>query len=268
MNNIVNSIMKFLKNKNTVTIIGVIIVLGLLYWGYSSQVKAAVNPVTIPVARTTIQPRKQITQDMITTIEIASIAVVENVYTNTNQIVGKYSNVNTIIPKGSMFYREALIEKDQLPDSAFFNIPEGTIPYLFPVNMETTFGNSIFPGSKIDIYMKAVNDDRKVMVGKFIEDVEVIAVRDGAGRDVFENTDENRTPAYLLFALPDELHILMRKAVYISSNAIVLIPIPHGGTITSEGEIRVSIEYLREFINANSVILEGQEGYDPTEFED
>lgn len=260
MNGLMNSLKRFVSNKNTVTILGVILVLVLLYWGYSSQVSSSVQPVQVPVAARTIQPRTQITADMISVIEISQIAVVENVYTDSNSVVGLYSNVNTLIPIGSMFYHEALIEKDQLPDSAFFEIGEDEIPYLFSVTLESTFGNSIFPNSKIDIYMKAVDEDNKVMVGRLLEDVKVIAVKDNAGNDVFESTEEERQPSYLVFGLPDDIHILLRKAQYITTNDVLLFPVPHGGTVASEGDIRVSTEYLKDFINSKTIILEGQEG--------
>ena len=38
MNSVLNPLKRFVSNKNTVTIIGVILVLVLLYWGYSTQV--------------------------------------------------------------------------------------------------------------------------------------------------------------------------------------------------------------------------------------
>ena len=126
--------------------------------------------------------------------------------------------------------------------------------------METTYGNSIYPNKKIDIYMKAVDETGKIIVGKLIEDVNVLAVRDSSGKDVFEDTSDTRTPAYLVFALSDEIHILVRKAKYITTNSIELFPVPHGGNYNSEGETKVSTEYLKEFINAKSVLLEGQEG--------
>ena len=37
MNNLLIGLKRFISNKNTVTVIAVIIILGLLYWGYSSQ---------------------------------------------------------------------------------------------------------------------------------------------------------------------------------------------------------------------------------------
>lgn len=258
MNDFVNKLKRFFKNKNTVTIIGVIAVLALLYWGYSSQVTSAVTPTEVPVASETIQPRTQITASMITTIEVPNIAVVENVYTNSNTIIGMYSNVNTVIPKGSMFYIEALITKSELPDSAFFDIDDDQIPYMFPVTLETTYGNSIYPGSKIDIYMKAEDTDNKVMFGKLLADVIVVAVKDTQGSDVFEDSSEDRTPAYLIFGLSDDIHVLLRKASYLSG--VDLIPVPHGGTLASEGQTRVSTEYLKEFINSKTIVLEGQGG--------
>ncbi|MBE6144785.1 MAG: hypothetical protein E7169_04350 [Firmicutes bacterium] len=258
MNNLVISIKRFFKNKNTVTILGVLVVLVLLYWGYSSQVNGAVAPVTVPVAAQTIQPRTEITDAMLSSIEVPSIAVTENVYTSANAIIGKYSNVNTVIPKGSMFFYQTLIDKQDLPDSAFVEVGEGKVPYLFSVNQESSFMNSIYPGNKIDIYMKANDTSGKVMIGKLIADLEVIAVKDSGGRNVFENTEEDRQAAYFVFGLEEEIHILLRKATYLSG--VELIPVPHGGTVASDGETRVSTEYLKNYINANTVVLEGQEG--------
>lgn len=259
MNNIMNSLKRFFKNKNTVTILGVVVVLALLYWGYSSQIKGAVNPVTIPVAAETIPARTQITASMITNIQVSSIAVSDNVYRSANAVIGKYTNVNTIVPEGSMFFKEAVIDSGDFKDSIFDRLEDNEIPYLFSVNMETTYGNSIYPAKTIDIYMKALDETGKVIVGKLIEDVNVLAVRDANGRDVFESTTESRTPAYLVFALTDEIHILMRKADYITSNSIELFPVPHGGSYTGVGETKVSTEYLKDFINSKSIILEGQE---------
>ena len=257
-NDFVSKIKRFIKNKNTVTVVGIVIVLALLYFGYSTQVNTSVQPTNVPVAASTIQPRTLITADMITTIEVPNIAVMDNVYLNSNLIIGMYSNVNTIIPSGSMFYKEALITKAELPDSAFFDIEEGKIPYMFNVSLQSTFGNSIYPGSKIDIYMKAADEEGKIMFGKLLADVYVVAVKDSQGNDVFENTSEARSPSYLIFGLDEEIHILLRKASYLSG--IELVPVPHGGMLVSEGDIRVSTETLREYITSRTVILEGQEG--------
>ena len=113
MNNFLISIKWFITNKNTVTVIGVIAILGLLYWGYNSVIDSQVKPIRVPIANQTIQPRTLITDNMISYIEIPAVAVTNNVQRNSNLIIGKYSAVNSVIPAGSMFYNDVLIDEEQ-----------------------------------------------------------------------------------------------------------------------------------------------------------
>lgn len=262
MNNVLISIKRFVRNKNTVTIIGVLIILGVLYWGYTSQIEKAVEPRQVPVANVTIQPRTEIKHNMVTVIEMPTIAVPSNILLYSANIVGMWSNVNSVIPKGSMFFTDVLVEKNKLPDSAFVEVKKGETPYAFPVTMDTTYGNSIFPGNKIDLYMKAEDTSGKIMVGKLVENIEVLAVKDSSGKHVFENTEAERTPSNLVFGIKEEIHILLRKASYMQNFGVVLFPVPHGGVSPIEGETQVSTQYLKDFIDANTVMIEGQENED------
>lgn len=257
MNSVSVTIQRLFKNKNTVTIIGVVAILALLYFGYSTTVSKAVSPVSVPVAATTIQPRTLITEDMVTTVDIAANAVSDDVIQNQNSIIGKYSNVNSVIPEGSMFYSALLTTAEELPDSSFVKVAKDEVPYNFPVTMDTTYGNSIYPGNLIDIYMKAENADGQVMVGKLVENIEVLAVKDSSGKHVFENTSEERTPAFLIFGVKDEINILLRKASYMTNFSVELFPVPHGGQvdIDEDTETQVSTQYLKDFINANTVLI-------------
>lgn len=255
MNNFIIGAKRFLQNKNTVTILGVLIIILILFFGYRYQINKMVSPVSnIPVAAVTIQPKTQITSDMIEYIDVAPIVLQSNVITNRNAVIGKYSNYNTVIPQGSMFYKDVVVDESLLPDSAFVELADGEVPYNFPVTMDTTYGNSIYPGNYIDIYMKALNEDGQLMVGKLIENVKVLAVKDAQGRHVFEDSSEARTPSTLIFGLEPELNILLRKASYMQSFSTILFPVPHGTTVaTAEGETAVSSQTLKDFINANTV---------------
>lgn len=257
MNSVSVTIQRLFKNKNTVTIIGVVAILALLYFGYSTTVSKAVSPVSVPVAATTIQPRTLITEDMVTTVDIAANAVSEDVIRNQNSIIGKYSNVNSVIPEGSMFYSALLTTAEELPDSSFVKVAKDEVPYNFPVTMDSTYGNSIYPGNLIDIYMKAENVDGQIMVGKLVENIEVLAVKDSSGKHVFENTSEERTPSFLIFGVKDEINILLRKASYMTNFSVELFPVPHGGQvdIDEDTETQVSTQYLKDFINANTVLI-------------
>lgn len=266
MNNFLNSLKRFFTNKNTITIIGVVVIVGLLYGAYSYQIGTQVNPVQIPVAKVDIQPRTLITEDMIELKTVPSATVTSGVYRNSNLIIGKYTNYNTMIPAGSMFFQSVLVNFEDLPDSAFVDVKDGEIPYQYAVNMESTFGNSIFPGNKIDLYMKVVNDETdKIAIGKFLQDVEVLAVKDSQGRHVFENSAETRTPAYLIFGVTPEVHLLLRKAKYLSKYSVEIFLVPHGGTVESTGDTIVSSEWLKNFINERTENIDDLEEELPEE---
>ena len=254
MNNLIASAKKFARNKNMITIIGVVIILILLYVGYSTQINRAVEPIQIPVATQTIQPRTEITDDMVQIIDMPNVSLSDNVIRTRSQIVGKYSNVNSVIPEGSMFYTDTVIDADELPDAAFAKVKSGEVVYNFPVDMESTYGNSIFPGNKIDIYMKVGDgQDEKIMIGKLIENIEVLAVKDSSGRAVFEDTSESRSPSMMIFGLKTDLYLLLKKASYMSSLGVELYPVPHGGTVDTEGATQVSTQQLVDYIDAHSV---------------
>ena len=258
--NILVSIKRFFTNKNVITVIGIILIIVLLYWGYNKAIQTQVTPVKgIPVAKEKILPGTLITDDMIETISVAPIVLDKgNVYTRRSDIVGSnkkmYSNYDTAIPKGSMFYKSSIITEDQLPNSTLLDLKATEVLYNLPVTVRSTFGNIIMPGNYIDIYLKAVEDDtNEIIYGKFIENIKVLAVKDSSGNDVFSNSEEKRTPSMMLFGLEPELNVLLNKASYLTRNNVEIIPVPHGVNSEIVGDKKVSSEYLREFINSRPV---------------
>ena len=249
MNNFSNSLKRFFGNKNTVTIIGVLICILVLYVGYNYRIKQATTPVRVPYANQTIQPRTLITADMISYTEVLPSTLKGKYILNANLIINKYSNYNTIIPAGSMFYSDAVINERDLPDSAFGAIPQGYTVVSFPVTMASTYGNSMYPGNYINLYFKAINEDTKKLVfGKLISNIEILDVKDSSGNHVFENTSESRTPAYILFAVPEEQHVLIRKAMYLTRISAELIPVPNTATLTAEDTVVLDSQALAQFI--------------------
>lgn len=266
MNNFVISAKRFITNKNTVTIVAVLIILLILYWGYQSTIDSAVKPVRVPTAKELIGPQTQITAEDISWIEVPSISKPNNVVLNEAQIVGKYTGINATIPKGSMFYSDVLVEKDDLPGTWLQKLKTDVNgvtdrPYYISVDVVTTYGNSIQPDTYVDFYMKATDESGLVMFGKLIENVQILAVKDSSGEDVFSNVESDATPAYLFFGLPEELFILLRKAFYLRQLGIEIVVVPHGGVVNVTGDVEVSSEYLRDYIDANSIKIPDNDEY-------
>lgn len=250
MNNLSNSIKKFIGNKNTVTILGVVLCIFILYFGYNYRINQKVSLTKVPYANQTIQPRTEITSSMISTMNVPASFLVGSYYRSSEDIVGKYSNYNTIIAEGSLFYTDLVVEKSSLPSSSYLDVKEGETLISYKVNMDSTYANSMMPGDSIKIYFKAKNDSGEIMFGKFLDNIKILAMKDSSGRHVFENSSEDRTPAYMLFALPEDMHLLFRKALYLSSSySVELILVPNTQEMTQDEAVIVSSKDIQDFIN-------------------
>ncbi len=266
MGNTTNGLKKFLQNKNTVTVIGVVLAVLVLYVGYNLRVNKAINPITVPYAKETIKGGTQITQEMVGTIQVPPSMLKGNVLTQQSQIIDKYARPDSIIPEGSLFYSTAVVEEGQLPASIILKYPKGYVLYNMAVTTQSTYGNSVYPENYIDIYLKAVNkitdgevtpDADKIMLGKLVENVKVLAVKDSSGQAVFANLDEQRTPAMIIFAVPEEMYLLLKKAEYLRNYDTTLIPVPTNESLQDKpGDVNISSEDLKNWINKVTVWTE------------
>ncbi len=248
---------KFLKNKNTVTIIGVLLCIGILFVGYNIRINQKTALATVYYAKDTIQPKTKITEEMVSRMQVPQSFIKGEYYKSYSDIVGKYSNYNTMIAKGSIFYRDLLIEEENLPDAVLYNVNEGERIVSFPVNTVSTYGNSIMPGNIVDVYVK-LYDGSKLVYGEFFEKIEVLAVKDSAGKNVFDSTEESRTPAYLYFALPEAKYLLFSSLTYISqergsnnnNNAIEIVVVPNTTKFDAKDATatEVSSTYLYDYV--------------------
>ena len=79
-----SKIKKFLKNKNVVTGLCIILAIVVLCVAYIWRVNSATAPIPIPVARETIQPKTKITKEMIDIVEIPGGSLKGKYYKNQN----------------------------------------------------------------------------------------------------------------------------------------------------------------------------------------
>ncbi len=230
-------------NKGVVTFIAMIVCIAILGFAWQYRVNKEIRPISVPYAKVKIPARSEITEDMVGTVKVAASMVTETVITDKKYVIGKYVNYNTYIPAGSLFYNPEVVTWDQMPDSAWSKINDEYTIFSFPVNDNTTYGNSIFPGDKIDFYYYAwVNG--KLSYEKLIEGIEVLAVKDKNGKHIFKKSDEQKSASALIFSVPEELHLLLRQAMMISGNE--LVPVPRGANYNPTTSI--SNVSLRDYI--------------------
>lgn len=258
MNNILVGIKRFLGNKNTVTIMGVLAGIAVLYIGYNWRVKQAIEPKSVPYAKQEIAANTLITNDMVGSVKVSKSMVdsTQNLATSNNQVVGKYVSYDSTIPEGSLFYKSQLMTEEQLPNYIVRNIPEGYTVYSLEVNSHLTYANSIMPNDYIDLYFKAMDDENKVIFTKLIESIKVIAVKDSQGKSVFSSESKNSQPAELVFAVPDDMFLLLKKSDYITSNSIAIVPVPRNANYTENpNATQVASDVIIDFILSKSAYI-------------
>ena len=254
MGNLMLKLKRFLGNKNTVTILCVIAGVAVLLIGYNYRVNQAVQPVNVPYALERMEPKSKVEADNVGTIKVSGAFVeqTEDLITSKSYILNNewYVNYDTVIPEGGLFYKSQLVTKDQIPDTAFDDIDEGATIFSLSVDSHSTYGNSIMPGNFIDLYLKATDDNGKVIFGKFIESIKVLSVRDSSGNDVFADSKVQRSSGELLFAVKDDLFMLLSEASFVGG--IDIVPVPRNAAYRNEGDTengtQVSKQELVDYI--------------------
>ena len=137
------------------------------------------------------------------------------------------------------------------------------------VSTDSTYGNSVYPGNYVDVWLRAVNnitdemlatgkfnpdEVNKVMYSKLIKNVKILAVKDGNGDAVFSNLDEEKTPAMIIFAVPEDIFVLLRKEQNKQTYETSIEIVPTNESLKDNpGSAEVTSDKMKEWINANTV---------------
>lgn len=247
-----NGLKRFFTNKNVVTVLLLLVALVILYLGYTYSIKKETNPTNVPVAAVAIPPLTQVTAESVTYVSVPANALAENTITNSYDVIGKYTTVNVTVPVGSMFYNEWLVEEKDVPGKWIEELDreKGELGYYMDVDINSTLGNSVLPESYIDLYMKVTDENGTIMFGKLMENIKVLVVHDGSGKDAFSNASEITEASKIGFAVSQDLYILLHKIEYLD---VELIIAPRGSEVPTNDYIVVRSATLRDFIDAQTI---------------
>ncbi len=256
-NNNKSFIVRFLGNKNTVTIIGIIACFATLVGGYYYRVYLSANSKEIAYAKVQIDAKTAITEGMIGKIHASSsyISATSGLIQDPKRVYqkGKYSSYKTKIPKGSPIFQLQIINDEELPDYAFKDLQDGTTIFSLAVDKESSFANSIRANDYIDLYITTSDHENNgaLIFCKFIAHIRVLAVKDAKGRNITKSGISNGAPTELLFAVEDRMFLLLNYAQHFPSGKIQIIPVIRGKnySINSEGKsYEVSSEEMVRYI--------------------
>lgn len=253
--NAVEKLRNLLLNRNTVTILGVLAGVVVLWMFYSTTLDKAVKPLRVPVAVKDLTAGTIITKDDFEYVEVNSDVLKKaKVVTSSGNLIDRYVANNTSVTKGAMFYKDQVIKKEDLIDRDLKLIPTGYKIYWLKVDNATTYANSIYPGDKIDLWLQTkVDNGSKYVYENFITNIEVLSVKDSKGQNVFD-VSSGRTPSVLAFAVPDDLFVYLSKIEYISGMTLYPVPI-NKKNADKEAKTEITNQDLVTLIDSKSITI-------------
>ncbi|WP_262415852.1 Flp pilus assembly protein CpaB [Exiguobacterium acetylicum] len=224
--------MKKLKKQTKRKVVAAVLslaVVGSMYAYNAYAVEKAVDPTKVVLVRKDIQPHTKITEEMIFEREIPGNAIPPNAYLNKEEVVGKYTTEGFGISANSFFLKNNVLSKNKLPDAAILSLQGGEVAFPLLVDLETSSGNSIVPGTFVDLYFLNVEGsqgelmtdatNKSVLFGGLFPQVRVTSVKDSDTNDAFREeqdsegeTKEVKSAArlYTLAVTPAQLQYLNR----------------------------------------------------------
>ncbi len=252
MGNLTVSIKRFLGNKNTVTILGVVIGVIVLYIGYNFRVRQAVEPQTIPFAKVEIVGNTLITREQVGTIKVSKSMVDQTpgLVTSTSQVIGKYVSYDAKIPEGGLFYSSLLMAAEQRPNYITEDIEKCYTLFSLPVTLHSTYANAIMPDDYIDLFVSGTDERGLSIVAKLIESIKVRDVRDSRGISVFSSASTG-DPAEMIFSVPNDMFLLLYNAQ--NTGVFNIFPVPRNKEYTeNHSATQVASQEIIDLINSKS----------------
>lgn len=245
----------FLTNRNAVVILSVLAGVVVLWIVYNMTLTKAISPVRVPVAKQEITAGTVITSDLFEYVEVSNDFLKNaGVIVSSAKLLNRYVNRGTSIPAGGMFYNNQIVDKENFVKRDIETFKEGYTIYWLAVDNTTTYANSIYPGDKIDLWLNAKNSETAnlIVYEEFITSIDVIAVKDASGNDVFDVNNNGRTPKWIEFAVTEEMAELLNKIEKLPG--LKLYPVPKNKAYTTENaEVAIANPLLVKLVDSLTI---------------
>ncbi len=260
MGNILNALKGMLANKNTITILGVLIGVVAIYFVYDNRVKSATTLISVYYVRENVTSNTQLKEEMLDKVQVNSniTKTYKGLVTNLGQITtgsGKdveyfYVNYDHNLTAGQLLSTEDLVSpSDKLPNKTY-NLDENLKQFDITVDLNLTQGNSIAPGNSIDLWVLGKDDNKDIIFGRFVENLEVIDVVDSKWITTAGN--ESGVPKFLITAVDEDTWLLLKKSERLNGYQFKLVPVVRDKAYDPEVPTAVVSDTIKSIIEANT----------------
>ncbi len=195
-----------MKNKKKlIGFVSIIMLCTLNYIVFQIMLEHTIDLVEVSVVKETLYPRDKIEKEDLMTIEVPRLYVHDGIYTSESDVIGKYLDIQSTLPKGSFLYKEILFNEEDLPDYPAMLLKDEQVAYSLSTDLKEMAGNTIVVGQKVDIYVSIAIRNEKPVVDYLLKGVRVVGVKDRKGLDL-KNPESTKIPYVVVLAI-DEMYI-------------------------------------------------------------
>lgn len=181
--------------------------------------------VEIVVAKQQIDVRTKIEKEMLETVQIPRVLINEECVLTMEEAIGKYTEIEGIIPKGSLLYRSMLFDESELPDYPALKLQKGQSVFSLSVDLIKSSGNTLTNNQLVDLYVTLTPKKETPITDVLLYGVRIINVVDRKGVDM-KNSQLN-IPSVINLAINSEYVPLLKKASEMGSIDLYAIAYPH-----------------------------------------
>ena len=170
--------MRKIKRTGIIVIILCLCVIGNVI-AFRYYLAKTINLKTTYIAKHNIPPRTQIKTEDLTMIQIPEKYMQAYTWNEKADIIGKYTSIQGMIPKGSMFYKDMLYNEKEVRDLAITKLQKGMTIFTLETNVSSL--GSIEEGMYADIHVSISQKKEIPITGILIRHAEVISIKDHKG---------------------------------------------------------------------------------------
>ena len=170
--------MRKIKRTGIIVVILCLCVIGNVI-AFRYYLAKTINLKTTYIAKHNIPPRTQIKTEDLMMIQIPEKYMQAYTWNEKADIIGKYTSIQGMIPKGSMFYKDMLYNEKEVRDLAITKLQEGMTIFTLETNVSSL--GSIEEGMYADIHVSISQKKEIPITGILIRHAEVISIKDHKG---------------------------------------------------------------------------------------
>ena len=213
-----------MNKKHAALLVAAVLLLAIgNYVSFKIALKNAIDLVQVPFANKEIYSHYVVEEDDIEFREIPRAYIDENIFTTKDDIVGKYVSIDSKINKGSLFYKNALIEKEVVDTLPGLLLKENQVAFPLSMNLYKSSGNTFQTNQKVDVYVTYTDKKTKITtVDILLTNVRIIGLKDRNGLDMREEKAQ-KLPSLAILAI-DKNYVNLLKLAYELGEVSLLAP--------------------------------------------